>query len=61
MLNIINDKENKHLFEENNADIEKKFEAIKLEWETKKEKFEMFKRLKDNQTDFAYFEANALF
>lgn len=32
-----------------------------MDWEIKKEKFEMFKRLKDNQNDFAYFEANALF
>jgi hypothetical protein len=58
---MINDNENKEMFEENDREIEKKYELVKKEWEIKRQKFDQFKRMKDNYCDFDYFCDNADF
>jgi uncharacterized protein YpbB len=44
------------MFKEDDAEIDKKYEEIQKEWETKREKFEKLKRIKDNYSDVDYFQ-----
>ena len=61
VLDIINNTENKEMFEQKDNEIEEKYEVIKKEWEEKRQKFEMYKRLRENFSDFDYFASNAMF
>ena len=49
------------MFEQKDNEIEEKYEVIKKEWEEKRQKFEMYKRLRENFYDFDYFASNAMF
>ena len=49
------------MFEQKDSEIEEKYEVIKKEWEEKRQKFEMYKRLRENFSDFDYFASNAMF
>ena len=49
------------MFEEPDADIQKKFDGIKEDYTQKKRLNESYYRMQDNVYDFDYFAANADF
>ena len=61
VLDIINKAENKTLFEEKDADLDKKYEDIEKRWKAKRSDFEKYRRVKENQEDIDYFIDNALY
>lgn len=61
VLGIINNQATKHLFEEKDADLVKKFEEVQKTWEVKRKHFDTLKRMKDTAGDFDYFAENAYF
>jgi hypothetical protein len=61
VLGIINNQASKHLFEEKDSDLVKKFEEVQKVWEVKRKQFDALKRMKDTASDFDYFAENAYF
>jgi len=61
VLNIINSTENKELFDKQDKEIEEDFEIVKKAWESKRQTYDMYKRMKENHSDFDYFADNAFF
>ena len=59
MLNIINSTENKELFSKKDNEIEEDFEVVKKAWESKRQTYDMYKRMRDNFSDFDYYADNA--
>jgi len=49
------------MFQEKDSEIDKKYEEIQKQWETKRTLHEKLKRIKENATDVDYFADNAPF
>ena len=49
------------MFQQDDNEIEKKYEEIQKEWEAKREKYEKMKRIKENYSDIDYFANMAQF
>ena len=61
VLDIINQQEGKELFEQKDMEIEDQYEEVKKAWEIKRQKYETYRRLKENFHDIDYFAENADF
>ena len=59
VLDIIGKTENKKMFDEEDNEIQKKYEECKKDWEVQKELNEKYNKMKENFSDFDYYSYNA--
>lgn len=61
MLNIAYNKDNDNIFKEPSEEVKKKLKEVVKEQESKKKHLDMLQRVRDNFTDFDYYQCNALY